>query len=317
LFTGTNGGLTITLSGPHGGGVYDNQPITVENISVATNAVNTGSAIRITGGYSNATGSGALIRNVEIAPYRPTGGQQWTYGLRLSKLGNVVIENTRLVGDPNSLPDPGTFPSASNPQYGIWLDNPSGSTEALFKITNCEIYQWDAGVYISGSSAPEGVYLTDTDAVNCNWAVYWSTSTVEEDLKITGGHFNSYLGHVLANLCNRFYMSDMNCTFADGGTYGSREGVRLNYASHSVIHDNFFRAAASTTDTQVGVICSNSSFVKIHDNTFERFGTDIIYNATAVDCFNHHNLSLDSSGNSRAPIVTNNGSGTVQDEPYV
>jgi nitrous oxidase accessory protein NosD len=302
----------VTLTGPHNA-IYDDQPLTIENIAIATNVVNSGTALTIAGGYSDATSSGLLIQNILIDIYRPVseGSARWNTGISLNTIANVHIVNSRINGQ---LPTPGSTTGASD----IGISITSGGTESLFKINNCNLYQWHKAISMFGSTGPEGVYITNTDAVNCNWGVYWNTSNDEEDLRVTGGHIAAYLGCIYINRCFRAFIYDMNMhIYPDSATtLGVRYGVQLNYSTHTVIHDNFIRAAATTTDPQTGVYVENSDFVKIHDNTFERFTTDITYIAGSDDCFNHHNLSLTSGGASRAPIVANSGTGNIQDEPY-
>ena len=316
-FTATATGVTISVPAPQQQGIDNYEPITVEDIAITTSVVNSGTALTISGAVSDQAGRHALIRNVVISTWGleksgSTVVQQWANGIVVRNCSNASVLDTNFVG---VLENSGSSTNASN--IGLYYEVTAGYSASLFKVSNCQFYGWHKGLAAGGAgTSVEGVYLTDTDCINCNYGFYWNSTNVEEDLKISGGHMACFLGNVYVNQCYRAFINDMNLHLQDGGTYTSRFGVYLNYATHTVIHDNFFRAAASTTDIQIGVEAYNSSFVKIHDNTFERFNTDIIYSATVSDSFNHHNVSLTSGGASRAPIVTDNGTGNIQDEVY-
>lgn len=312
-FTNSPTGITITTGPIQQLGLENYQPITVEDLAITTSTVNSGTALSVIGDVSDARGRALVVNNVVIATWGASDvTQQWVNGVYVKDCANVTFTSCNISG---SLPTPGSSSGAST--AAMLFESTGSHPVALIKVNHSQLYLWDKGISVTGTGSIEGIYITDTDFLNCNYGVYWSTSGVEEDLKITGCHMASYLQNVYVNYCHRVFISDNNFHLQDGGAFGSREGVRLNYGTHSVIHDNFFRAAGSTTDVQTAVTIFNSSFVKTHDNTFERFNTDISYAASVIDSFNHHNLSLDSGGNSRAPIVSNSGSGTIQDEPYV
>lgn len=314
-FTATATGVTISVPSPQQQGIDNYEPITVEDIAITTSVVNSGTALTISGAVSDQAGRHAIVRNVIVSTWGlektgPVVAQQWANGIVIRNCSNASVIDTNLVG---VLENSGSATNGSN--IGIFYEVTPGYSAALFKVSNCQLYAWHKGIAAGGAGASlEGVYLTDTDCINCNYGVYWDSTNVEEDLKISGGHMACFLGNVYVNKCYRAFINDMNFHLQDGGTYTSRYGVYLNYATHTVVHDNFFRAAASTGDTQRGVEVYNSEFVKIHDNTFERFNTDILYSASASNSYNHHNLSLTGAGVSRAPVVVNNGTNNSQDE---
>lgn len=235
-FAGATNGITISLG--------NNSCATVQKLSIIRSYA--------TGVYANngltifattpGTPAGAVrVQNVTIKgnAARTTA---WAYGLALSDLQNPVIDNVAIFA-----PDAdGSTTSQMISLYG----SSSSSYSADVKISNVETVGGFKAVAISGFS--QGVYITNSTLIGCEYGVDWTSGTNGELLALSNSHINARsAGLNLTAVTECLISNNFFLRFTNGAA--SWAAMYLSDALISTVHGNSIYGNLSGTETAMTI----------------------------------------------------------------
>jgi len=304
FYNTTNGFVFTCLTGP----VNFTPSIEIRNLSLLTCGVNLGNAISVNYNTANVLKPALVFSNLYIAqnffkvlPPNTSYGY-WGVGIALKDGRTVVMENIAIIGEWDVLP--GSFAGIvlCGEMTSVKI-NQSYITECSRGITSCDQL----------FNTTEGVFITDTDIVYCDYGIQFEVSFpgAEPQISIlncalntslTGVIFLNYQQSFISNTL--FYASSIRS--AGAPVQNQYTGIFLggqNNAYHCICNNIFNyelsgnRTGAGLTGIDVNDGLTGGSCVSISENIFFGFtgGVQNLYNFPITVRSNVKNVVVDSS----------------------
>ncbi|HWX66750.1 MAG TPA: hypothetical protein VNZ27_10035 [Rhodanobacter sp.] len=228
--------------------------------------------LRFTGG-NGTTSQSVILEDVEVTGN--AGNTGFTKAVYLSNARNIKVRGMRISGNASEADWSGT--------HGLYLDGNAQPVE--FYISDCNFYNVDAGIYVNGLGASqgiEGVYITQCSFVSCNYGVYASGSVTHPLIKVNGSQFNCFYSNVYAyNYVHLMITS--NVFYAAGPRLGkphiciSIGANQPNGGFTSIISSNIILGSNFTGQPKNGIVIGGSGLfsILISDNYIGGYDTPI------------------------------------------
>lgn len=252
----------------------------VENISLLTGAANTGTALTFDYSAQVVSLTGSLEYTIDRYRIRFYAENVECMGTTLLDSGDVFSSGwaagIHSVASPaGTMHNVAVTGQASTPaqavagSHGIYHEgSPAAGYEnghpVLFIHDKCFINFCDIGIAAYNC---EGVYITNCNAVACNYGYYVISSlNVHPQVTIIGCHANSYNDGILVIGQQQIAISDNLIYCIQTATVASTP-IYIQSSSNGVVHGNVATAVGTTTSSY-GIIFDGCTYLNASDNIF-------------------------------------------------
>lgn len=285
-FSGATNGLEVVDSTNQTEGATTSNSNTIQDLSICTSQAGTYQAITMIGKNTNGTECGTAIRRVCLEGY--TSGLYWGAGIYLKDSPNFLLSDIRMV-------------SGVIVGDAITLDSSTAQTSG--DIINTRVQGFSIGVKVIGNDSYEGITITNSTFVQVDWAVYWDTTSVEEQLNVSNCHCAGQAGFIYLSNVNRVFISFNNfLKFGAGAFVGIKVGSQCDWAQ---ISHNFLRCDSGDN----GMVFDSDNH-SVTGNLIEGPTVGILINSGSErSLFTGNQLYAAGGGSRTGPGITDNGSG--------
>lgn len=268
---GAGRGLTILrwTSGATSGGGIDITfttiilPPSVTGMTLETQAVATGTALKITGPVvASSTHSGPFVKNIGIKADNEATSQSWDIGMHFVSCWYMDVSSFSIDGhDDDALP-----PFAQT--AGVKIE-----TSNVGRFYNFDIFHVENAILGAGTTKGEGMSFSEFELVGVtNGIVMGSTTLNAPGTNIGPGHINSYETGINLTKHDQTSIHDI-LLFKTSATDSTWIGINLVDCDSMHVHDNEMHGSTTTTGSTTGIIINGdgSDNSVIHDNRFQGF----------------------------------------------
>jgi hypothetical protein len=210
--------------------------------------------LRFIGG-AGTTAQSVVLEDVEVTGVEGNCG--FTRAINLFNARNIKIRGCRISSNASLENWSGIS--------GIYIDGDSQPVE--FYITDCNFYHVDAGIYVHGRGAGqgiEGIYISQCSFVSCNYGVFAMSPVIHPLIKVTGSQFNCFNANIFAY--NFVHLMICDNVFYAAGPRLQHDHVCVNIGSNqagegytSIIANNVMLGSNFVGAPKNGVVISGSA----------------------------------------------------------